>query len=107
MQSVSEIDCHPRLRQLLESRALQKSFTWLAMFGSETAKPVKLFSDDAFIHRLYRKLDRKLMREKTTKTVRRWWKGNRQCYTGKPKEMKASQIYPPKFGTQVPCGKER
>ncbi|OLQ03520.1 Neurofilament heavy polypeptide [Symbiodinium microadriaticum] len=84
-----------------ESGALQKSFTWLAMFGSETAKPVKLFSDDGFIHRLYRKLDRKSMREKTTKTVRRWWKGNRQCYTGKPKEMKASQIYPPKFGTQV------
>ena len=102
---LTKIDHHPRLQTLLKTRALKRSFTWLAMFGGETAKPVKLFSDDGFILHLYRKLDRKSLRGKVKQTVRRFWKGRKECYTGVPAAMKASQVYPPRFGTQAPRGR--
>ena len=96
-----KIDSHPRLANLLDARKYYRSFTWLAMYGAASAKPVKLLSNSVFVGYLYRKLNRKKLKGKLSATTKRYWNGTKWCYSGQPKKLKASQVYPRRFGAQA------
>ncbi|CAE7776329.1 NEFH, partial [Symbiodinium pilosum] len=72
MVAKTQIDCHPRLESFLRHRGHYRSFTWLAMYGAETAKPVKLLSNDHFVTWLYRKLNRKKVGLGKSKACKRY-----------------------------------
>ncbi|CAK9007318.1 unnamed protein product [Durusdinium trenchii] len=95
----SIIDLAPRLATLMQHRVAHQTMTWLGMYGGTTQKPVKLFSSDKFVHRLYRKLERSRFPKSNTtikyRNARGEWK-----FKGSD-QLKVSQVYPPKFGQAV------
>ena len=54
VQHVAEIYLHRRFAQLLKHRVHHLTCTWLGMFGAETPKPVRQWSNRYFVHRLKR-----------------------------------------------------
>ena len=102
----TEIDFHPRLKAFLDARQCQKTMTWLGMYRSNTAKPIKLISSDVFIRFLYRKLNRAWV-PKSVAAVRKTMPDGRVTYQG-TKHLRETQHYPRAFGKQagfkfVPC----
>lgn len=95
----SLIEYAPRLANFLRHRGPIKVTTWLGMFGAKTPKAIKLFSDDGFIQRLYRKLDRSKFGKSQT-TVRYQDRGGVMRYKGSPL-LKGTQTYPRRFGWSV------
>ena len=95
----TEIEFHPRLKAFLEARPAVKSMTWLGMYRSSTAKPIKLISSDPFIKHLYRKLNRAWV-PKSVAAVRKTMPDGRVTFQG-TKHLKETQHYPAAFGKQA------
>ena len=95
----AKISHHPRLQRFLACRNHYQSFTWLAEFGAETAKPIRLFSSSNFVCFLYRKLNRKLL--KKSGATRRYRDRNGVLRYNGTKKLKSTQQYPPRFGRQA------
>ena len=98
--ALRQIEHHPRFAQLLEHRPFIRQHTSLGMFGSASAKPVKLFSSSNFIRFLYRKLNRVARGLGPSNTTQRYVRNGRTYFSG-TRHLRASQVYPAAFGRQA------
>ncbi|CAK9106189.1 unnamed protein product [Durusdinium trenchii] len=95
----SIIDLMPRFRKLLDNTVHHRCHTWLGMFKAPTPKPIKLYSDDPFVQHLHRTLDRSRFAKSDT-TIKYKNRAGQTRFRGSA-TLKASQVYPGRFGREV------
>ena len=100
MNRSAKIDLMPRFAAFLSHRRHTRITTFLGMFGSPSPKPVKLWSDDAWVAKLKRTLQRS--RFGKSDTARRYYDSKGRVRFQGTSKLKESQVYPRSFGSQVP-----